>query len=158
RARDRDRHATVLERPRGILPLALEPDLDARRDHRRQPVGADERRVALVQGDDAITGLDRQPIPVVRDQTAPRAATRHVSASSMRMHTGLPRSDARRGIATSAFVRLRSRARCVRITTGTVVPARRSLWITAAILISNRPRTPAMRARTPGRSSAMKRR
>src|SRR5262249_27292352 len=141
-ARHRDGHAAVLERPRRVLSLALEPDFDARSHHRRQPIRADERRVALVQRDDAITGFDRQSITVVRDQPAPRAAARHVSCSSMWMDTGLPRTAARRRIAASAFVRLRSRARCVRITTGTVVPARRSFWITAAILISNRPRTP----------------
>jgi len=40
----------------------------------------------------------------------------------------------------------------------TVVPARRSRWITEAIEMSHLPRMPAMRASTPGRSSAITRR
>src|SRR5262249_32983895 len=156
--RHRDRHAAILERPGGVLPLALEPDLDAGRDDGGEPVRAHQRRVALVEGHHAVRGLDRQPRTVVRDHATPGAAPGHASCPSIRRPTGLPLTIAARPMAARALVRLRSRARCVRMTTGTVVPARRSCWITAAILISNRPRTPAMRASTPGRSSAMKRR
>src|SRR4029453_18231440 len=141
-----------------VLTLALEPDLDARRDDGGETVRSHERGVALVERHHAIRGLDRQPLAVVRDQTAPGAARGHASCSSIRMHTGLPLTVARRSMAPTAFDRLRSRARCVRMTTGTVVPARRSCWITAAILISKRPRTPEMRGSTPGGSRAMKRR
>ncbi len=76
RPRDRDRHAAVLERPGRVLALALEPDLDARRDRRRQPVGAHERRVALVQRDDPVVGADGQVVAILLDQPAPAVRRR----------------------------------------------------------------------------------
>ena len=50
--------ATVMPRslnePVGFCPSHLSQISMPGRDHRRQPVGAHERRVALVQGDDAV--------------------------------------------------------------------------------------------------------
>src|SRR5678815_3323834 len=91
-----------------ILAVHLEIQLDAGRDRRGQSIRADERRVALVQRDDAIARPNGQSLAIVGDQPAPALRLRHASCSSMRIDTGFPRTTSSRSMARSARRRLRS--------------------------------------------------
>ena len=65
--RDRARHAAILEAAGRIRALDLQPRLGAH--PLGQPRRVDERRRALVERDDRVAGVERQPVHVALDQT-----------------------------------------------------------------------------------------
>ena len=66
RPRDGDRHPPVLEAAGRVRPLELEVGAGA--DPLREPRRLDQRRRALLEADDRVAGLERQPVPVPLDQ------------------------------------------------------------------------------------------
>src|SRR5256885_397276 len=64
-------HPGVCDRPGGFRPPAWGARLAPGPPPRREPVGAHEWRVPLVQGDDLLGRADGQPLAVLLDQPAP---------------------------------------------------------------------------------------
>src|SRR5205085_10242730 len=105
----------------------------------------DQRRRALVQGDDGIARLQREPVAVAVDQPQAHAA---YSSSTTRIDRGGERRSSRRPSSSSAAAKRDSRHSWITITSRASAPVPR--WTTLLTETSCSPSTAATRARTPG--------
>src|SRR5437879_5947890 len=152
---DRHRHPAVLERARGVEPLALEVDLKARVGRLGEAWRRDERRVALAERDDRRPIRHGEEVAVLLDDAGPGL---HTGPPSTRIIVVDAATSGRRSIAASAWRMSRSRASWVSMTTGTASRVPRPFWMTFAIEMLLSPRIPATFESTPGRSWAITRR
>jgi hypothetical protein len=101
---DRHGHAPVLERSRRVQTLELHEDV--RRQTLREPVGADQWRVALLEGDDLVDPVEVEPRGVLIQQSVP--ASHGFPPSITRIHAPLESTDSI--VANSSIVASTSRA------------------------------------------------
>src|SRR5690606_37335447 len=151
--RHRHRHPAVLEGAGGVG--ALDLDVDLRADPLGEHGGRHERGAALAQGDHRVTGLDRQPVGVLRDHASP--LVRHQSSSTL-VTASTRLTDGIRATASAVAASAASLARCV-TTTSTAAPSVAPVcsWVTVWIETSCSPKVPAICASTPGTSATSSR-